>query len=1192
MSHHTFAIITYAIKSEDQYLLLKNEAGKTHFFAWLDSALNGSHRWEAFDKYFREFFKVSEEHYELFQKEQIAIEKADTDRKNSKAIVKISTSEAFYTGTKKDKDKFLWVDAATIQSFAEKETSFRESEKWIVRYLFRHPLDVVELPSDLFQAIKKIQEAREKNKLVIFAGAGVSVDSGAPLWWEVGTEILRSLGLPESTATEAPVIGQWLFNERGEKEYNEKLREILKYHKGLSPNPIHHQLLRLRPRHLITTNYDDLLEQALNEYQKSDIGKSYAVIRRDEDLPYAITDEYIVKMHGDWDEMNFVFKEDDYLNYARNSPLIESFVKGIFSSHLVLFVGFSFSDPNLKQIVNWVKEILGKDFQPAYLFQTQKPKSHEATYFGNKGIRTVIFDEAISSYLEAVDGNPKVVIESEVGKKTFNFLRLLEALNYRDYERLKRAKSQHVIDQMYESLLQFDAFNCIPPYSFEKLFPFSPTSLHPAKVPIDAKYNSSYHLQTSNEEIISLMESLEFKDNRILIKTGSYYEKAIEQVGNFDNKLAYIFDKLRSSQIHCIQRKGESNNHNRILYGTQFNEKLLFSRWLNFQFKPMLEFIYSRGWETSGLPSKLLRERLLDALVLTRFHFFMEAYTLYSSIATEALQRQDYPIFFICQYNKKYLGVRVIRIADWKKHPQDQVRQIKEELDTIGLHGLLKTMQSEANVKELLGGLLDKEFLDRYSDEIRKAHKSILTDYDFFQNPNNYSSRSNDASILIENYMTLHWVFHSNGILFGWDEYKFVELTELTFEGVIASFCTSKRNIGRLEEIDAVILTLACHFLETKQMDKILRHYNPQMLPLKSEYEKKWIVVLATNWFSSCFEEGIFSFKPRANDLLLRYLSDKAYTSELEQLTNNFFLLFSYLDLEDLKGSEKLNRLIEVILKALAANHNGSSGRLWEVKYFVRFLKKNIILFSHDQIEWALKVITKAQGWKYGFGRTLGQIFKKEGIDFQLTDEQVFANYIVQHNTGKRELEDFIHLYPFLSANLQRALSEAIEGLAKSEKTNDLMLWLQARCNGMFSEAKELSKEQLEVFQKYFDAIEKIKFDKDGTPTNWSDNFAVNSPYWLATLHYKPDIDLGTKTVQKLLKLKSLPASIRWMLNPMDFDYKDFNCYWVFFYDGIEVLPRIGAMNIPTIHKAFQKELKREFSTKLAQVYHAYFSEG
>lgn len=439
--------------------------------------------------------------------------------------------------------------------------------------------------------------------------------------------------------------------------------------------------------------------------------------------------------------------------------------------------------------------------------------------------------------------------------------------------------------------------------------------------------------------------------------------------------------------------------------------------------------------------------------------------------------------------------------------------------------------------------------------------------------------------------MTLHWVFHSNGILFGWDEYKFVELTELTFEGVIASFCTSKRNIGRLEEIDAVILTLACHFLETKQMDKIIRHYNPQMLPLKSEYEKKWIVVLATNWFSSCFEEGIFSFKPRANDLLLRYLSDKTYTSELEQLTNNFFLLFSYLDLEDLKGSEELNRLIKVILKALAANHDGRSGRLWEVKYFVRFLKRNINFFSHNQIEWAIKVITKAQGWKYGFGRTLGQIFKKEGIDFQLTDEQVLAEYIVQHKNGKRDVEDFIHLFPFLSSNLQKVLSGMIEELPKSENATDLMLWLQARCNGMFSEAKELSKEQLEVFQKYFDAIEKIRFDKDGTPTNWRNDFAVNSPYWLATLHYQPNIGLGTKTIQKLLKLKSLPASMRWMLNPEDFDYKNFNCYWVFFYDGPKVLARIGVMKIPTLRKLIQKELKKEFSAKLAEVYHAYFSE-
>ncbi len=1189
MSHQTFAIITCTVKSEDQFLLLKNEAGENHFFVWLDRAMNGSHRWEYFDRHFQEYFKVTQEIYESFLRERIAIDKADKDNETSKALVKISVSETFHEKTKEEESNFLWVNAATIQNLIKSETDFRQSEKWIARYLFRHPLDVVSLPTQLFEAIKKIQEAREKNKLVIFAGAGISVDSGAPLWWETGTEILRSLGLSESIKADAPVIGQWLFNERGEKEYNEKLREILRYHKGLQPNPIHRQLLRLRPRHLITTNYDDLLEQALNEHQRSAIGKQYAIIRRDEDLPYAITDEYIVKMHGDWDVMNFVFKEDDYLNYSRNFPLIESFVKGIFSSHLVLFVGFSFSDPNLKQIVNWVKEILGKDFQPAYLFQTKEPGPHEANYFGNKGIRPAIFHESISSYLEEMDDNRRGMGKSEIGRKTYDFLRLLELLNCRDYERLKRAKSQHVIDQMHESLFQFDAFNCIPPHSFEKLFPFSPTSLHPAKTPMNADHETGYQLQTSNEEIISLMEGLNFKDNRILPKQGSKGKKAIEQVPDFESKLAYVFDKLRSSQIHCIQRKGDPNNHNRILYGTQFEEKLLFSRWLSFQYKPMLEFIYSREWDDSEQSVRPLRDRLLDATVLTRFHFFLEAYTLYSSISAEALKRQDYPIFFICQYNKKYLGIRVLRIADWKKYPKDLVGQVRDEIDTIDLHGLLRTIQPEGSVKELLSGVLEKELFDRYSREIRKAHKEVLKFYKFFQNSGNQSSGSNDASILIENYVTLHWVFHSNGILLGWDESKFAELTELAFEGMVVSLCTSERNRGRLEAVEAEVLVMVCHFLDTEKIEKILDSYKPETLPLKTEEEKSRIMTLATNWFTSCFDEGVFLIEPRENDFLSRYWKDKLYSSELEQLSDNFFLLLSYMDLTEMQDKEDVEKLLNVTLKALTASNHVRC--FWKVKYFLKFMERNIRLFNTTQIEWALRAITEYHGYKHSFGFRLARLFKKEKVDFQLTSEQILTEFFAKENNPGRRVEDFIFLYPFLSNNLQKILSVPVEELSESNDADDLMLWLVARTEGMFPELRELSKTQMQVLQNSFVEMEKISFGKDGSIENWNRRFSYSIVCQLGTLHYQRDIGLGKKTVQKLLKLESLPAPLRWMLDPKGFDYKNFNCYWVFFYDGALVLSKIGAMKISQLQAAFHRTLKEEYSPELAKIYFEYFAD-
>ena len=60
-------------------------------------------------------------------------------------------------------------------------------------------------------------------------------------------------------------------------------------------------------------------------------------------------------MHGDFEHNNFVFTEDDYLNYSNTFPILENFIKTILSTHIVLFLGYSFSDIDLKQIENWIQ---------------------------------------------------------------------------------------------------------------------------------------------------------------------------------------------------------------------------------------------------------------------------------------------------------------------------------------------------------------------------------------------------------------------------------------------------------------------------------------------------------------------------------------------------------------------------------------------------------------------------------------------------------------------------------------------------------------------------------------------------------------------------------------------------------------------------------------------------------------------
>ena len=73
--------------------------------------------------------------------------------------------------------------------------------------------------------ILRIQEASKQDKLVIFVGAGVSTNSGVPMW----SKLIESLkdDLPESLKRETDdlKIAQLYKDSRGYKEYIEKIKE-------------------------------------------------------------------------------------------------------------------------------------------------------------------------------------------------------------------------------------------------------------------------------------------------------------------------------------------------------------------------------------------------------------------------------------------------------------------------------------------------------------------------------------------------------------------------------------------------------------------------------------------------------------------------------------------------------------------------------------------------------------------------------------------------------------------------------------------------------------------------------------------------------------------------------------------------------------------------------------------------------
>ena len=182
--------------------------------------------------------------------------------------------------------------------------------------------------------LKNIQIASQTDRLVLFVGAGVSANSGVPTWKQLIDEMKKELPNSISYETDDLKVAQAYKDIRGEKEYLDKVKEVLRHNKVI-PNPIHEAIFNLNPVHILTTNYDDLLEQELeNEF------KQYDIIREDLDLPNMIYSGALVKMHGDYRKNNIVLTETDYYNYSKNFPLIRAFVQSVFATKLVVFIGF------------------------------------------------------------------------------------------------------------------------------------------------------------------------------------------------------------------------------------------------------------------------------------------------------------------------------------------------------------------------------------------------------------------------------------------------------------------------------------------------------------------------------------------------------------------------------------------------------------------------------------------------------------------------------------------------------------------------------------------------------------------------------------------------------------------------------------------------------------------------------------
>lgn len=231
---------------------------------------------------------------------------------------------------------------------------------------------------DKQRLIKELLDSINNRNLAIFAGAGLSIPAGYVNWQQLLKPIADELDLDiEKEANNLVQLAQYHCNVN--QSNRGKINQLLinEFSKRASLTKNHRVLSRLPIETFWTTNYDRMIESAL-----SDVGKVPDVKYNNKQLALTVPkrDAVVYKMHGDVEHPSeAVLTKDDYENYhVRMQPFISA-LSGDLVSKTFLFIGFSFSDPNLDYILSRVRVAYSRDQRPHYCLLKNLGKDQDET---------------------------------------------------------------------------------------------------------------------------------------------------------------------------------------------------------------------------------------------------------------------------------------------------------------------------------------------------------------------------------------------------------------------------------------------------------------------------------------------------------------------------------------------------------------------------------------------------------------------------------------------------------------------------------------------------------------------------------------------------------------------------------------------------------------------------------------------
>jgi hypothetical protein len=218
---------------------------------------------------------------------------------------------------------------------------------------------------------------------VLFVGAGLSRAAGLPDWAGLIGELRSEMPDCPPDASYQDVASYYEI-EFGRNRLVQRIREKLDT-LNLRPTAVHRLLCEIQFSLIVTTNFDDLLEQTFRSE-----GRPFNTVTRSLDASFWSSDRaQIVKIHGDVAiPESIVITAGDYERFSAERAALIRLLGATLQTRTVLFMGYSVTDPDLREQLTNLRQETGEYSRNLYSIQFEAP-SLAVRDLERRGVRVI-----------------------------------------------------------------------------------------------------------------------------------------------------------------------------------------------------------------------------------------------------------------------------------------------------------------------------------------------------------------------------------------------------------------------------------------------------------------------------------------------------------------------------------------------------------------------------------------------------------------------------------------------------------------------------------------------------------------------------------------------------------------------------------------------------------------------------------